>query len=182
MSIKTDYILKALNVLSWIVFIGLCFEAGGFMVNTIATLMLTPEGTSGFWKEVNLDAVYRYNESHYVTLAVLMIIAAVLKALMFYLIITIFYNKKFNLSKPFNETTKRFALNLGYLSLGIGFFSFWGSKVAETLAQEGVDIPDLQYLRLAGADIWLFMGIVLLIIAFIFKKGIEIQNENDLTV
>jgi len=37
-------------------------------------------------------------------------------------------------------------------------------------------------MRLAGADVWLFMGIVLLIIAFIFKKGIEIQSENDLTI
>jgi len=182
MSVKTDHILKALHVLSWIVFIGLCIEAGGFIVNTIVTLMSTPEGAAKFWKEVDLDAVYRYSQSHYVTLTVLMIIAAVLKALMFYFIIKIFYHRKLNLSKPFNEATKRFVLNLGYLSLGIGFFSFWGSKVAEGLAQKGVNIPDLRYLRLAGADVWLFMGIVLFIIAFIFKKGIEIQNENDLTI
>lgn len=41
-------------------------------------------------------------------------------------------------------------------------------------------MPDLHYLRLGGADVWLFMGITLLVIAQIFKKGIEIQN--DLTV
>ena len=33
-----------------------------------------------------------------------------------------------------------------------------------------------------GADVWLFMGVILIIFAMIFKKGIEIQSENDLTV
>ena len=50
------------------------------------------------------------------------------------------------------------------------------------MASEGVKMPDLGLLRLGGADVWLFMGFALLVIALIFKKGIEIQNENDLTV
>ena len=35
---------------------------------------------------------------------------------------------------------------------------------------------------LEGADIWLFMGVTLLVIAQIFKRGIEIQDEHELTV
>jgi hypothetical protein len=35
---------------------------------------------------------------------------------------------------------------------------------------------------LGGADVWLFMGVALLVIGRVFKKGIEIQNEIDLTV
>ena len=38
MNAKTDYFLKALNVLSWIIFIGLCVQAGGIIVNTFITL------------------------------------------------------------------------------------------------------------------------------------------------
>ena len=182
MSIKTDYILKALQVLSWIIFIGLCIEAGGFIINTIATLMLSPEGAVNFWKEVDLTAVYHYNQSHFVRLASLMIIATVLKALMFYFIVKIFHTKELNLSKPFNEVVKRFVLIIAYLALGIGIFSFWGIKFAGQLANQGVKLPDILQLRFAGADVWLFMGVTLLVIAFIFKKGVEIQNENDLTV
>jgi hypothetical protein len=37
-------------------------------------------------------------------------------------------------------------------------------------------------LHLGGADVWLFMGVILYIIAQIFKRGIEIQAENELTV
>jgi len=182
MSIKTDYILKALHVLSWIIFIGLCIEAGGFITNTVATLMLGPEGAAKFWKQVDLTALYSYNQSHYVMLASIMIIATVLKALMFYFIVKIFHDKKFDLSKPFNEIMRRFVLMIAYLALGIGIFSFWGEKFVGQLVNEGVKLPDIMQLRLGGADVWLFMGVTLLVIAFIFKKGIEIQNENDLTV
>ena len=182
MSLKTAYALKALNVLSWVIFVGLCIEAGGFITNTIATLMLSPEESGKFWKEVDLSALYHYNQSHYVVLTSLMIIATVLKALMFYFIVKIFHDKKLNLSKPFNEVMKRFLLIIAYLALGIGLFSFWGTKFAGQLANQGVQLPDLSQLRFGGADVWIFMGVTLLVIAFIFKKGIEIQNENDLTV
>lgn len=182
MSIKTDYILKALNVLSWIVFIGLCLDAGIFIVYTVLKLMLEPEQAAKMWKEVDLTAVYNYSESYFVTLTSLIIITTILKAMMFYVIIKFFYDKNFNMAKLFNETTKRFVLNLGYFSVGIAFFSSWGTGVVEGLVQKGVSMPDLRYMRLAGADVWWFMGIVLFVIAFIFKKGIELQNENDLTV
>jgi hypothetical protein len=43
-------------------------------------------------------------------------------------------------------------------------------------------MPDTQFLRLGGADVWLFMAVVLFIIAQIFKRGIEIQSENELTI
>jgi hypothetical protein len=182
MSIKTDHILKALQVLSWIIFVGLCIEAGGFITNTVATLMLTPDGTEKFWKEVDLTALYHYNQTHYVMLASLMIIATVLKALMFYFIVKIFHDKKLDLSKPFNGVVSRFVLIIAYLALGIGLFSFWGTKFAGQLVNEGVQLPDMLQLRLGGADVWLFMGVTLLVIAFMFKKGVEIQNENDLTI
>ncbi len=182
MSTKTDYFLKALIVVSWIIFIGLCIEAGGFIFNAIFTLFINPVGANKFWMEINLSELYTYNQSHYVTLISLMIIAAVLRALMFYLIVKIFHEKKLDLSQPFNETVRRFILKISYLALGIGLFSFWGTEFTKGLLKQGVKMPDIQYLRLGGADVWLFMGVTLLVIAQVFKKGIEIQTENDLTV
>jgi hypothetical protein len=43
-------------------------------------------------------------------------------------------------------------------------------------------MPDIEHLRLGGADVWLFMGVTLFVIGHIFKRGIEIQSENELTV
>ena len=38
-------------------------------------------------------------------------------------------------------------------------------------------MPDIEQLRICGADVWLFMGVILLVIAQIFKIEIEIQSK-----
>jgi hypothetical protein len=43
-------------------------------------------------------------------------------------------------------------------------------------------MPDIHYLRIGGADVWLFMAVVLMVIGQVFKKGIALQTETDLTV
>lgn len=43
-------------------------------------------------------------------------------------------------------------------------------------------MPDVRQLSFGGADVWLFMGVTLLVIAYMFKRGIEIQSENELTI
>lgn len=182
MSQQTDFAFKALNVISWILFIGICIEAGSIIFGMIFTLILRPAGTENLWIEVDLRNLYNYNVSHYITLNMLMIVTAVLKALMFYFIVSILHDKKLNLSKPFNELTGKFISKLAYMALGIGLFSYQGAKFAADLLEQGVKIPDVQHLRLAGADVWIFMGVTLLVIAQLFKRGIEMQRENDLTI
>ena len=77
---------------------------------------------------------------------------------------------------------RKSVLLIAYLSLGVGIYCLWGSRFAEQLVKDGFVLPDTQKLRLGGADVWLFMGFALLVIAYMFKRGIEIQKENELTV
>ncbi|MBK7883653.1 MAG: DUF2975 domain-containing protein [Chitinophagaceae bacterium] len=182
MSKRNNFIWIGLNVISWIIFVGLCIQAGGLITNTVATLILTPSGATKFWKEVDLSAVYNHNQSYFVMLSVLLVIVTILKVILFYFILKIFHDKKLDLLKPFNETIKRFILGMAYLALGIGFFASWGTTIVDNLAGQGIKIPGLNNLKIAGADVWLFMGVSLLIIGFTFKRGIELQNESDLTV
>ena len=86
------------------------------------------------------------------------------------------------MSQPFSREVGRLIFKISYLSLFIGFVSLWGVKYTEWLVDQGVKMPDIQYLRLGGADVWLFMGVILFVLAQIFKRGIEIQSENELTV
>ncbi len=182
MSVKTDYSLKTLHVLAWIIFIGVCIEAGGFLFNMIYTLKYNPEGARKFWTLVDLSAVYNHNQRDYITITALMVIVAVLKATFFYVIVQFFHNKTYSLEHPFKESVRRFILNLTYIAFGISIFSYWGSAYSQGLVKQGVAMPDMQHLRLAGAEVWLFLGIALTVIAQVFKKGIELQEENDLTV
>jgi len=101
---------------------------------------------------------------------------------MFYLIVLILHNKKLSMTQPFNKEVGRLIFNISYLSFGIGLFSSWGVKYTEWLVSQGVKMPDIQNLGIGGADVWLFMGVILFVIAQIFKRGIEIQSENELTI
>jgi membrane-bound metal-dependent hydrolase YbcI (DUF457 family) len=98
------------------------------------------------------------------------------------MIIDILQNKKLDIARPFSKNVGRFLFRISYLSLLIGLFSWVGAKYTEWLVSKGVKLPDLQYLRLGGADVWLFMGVTIFVIAQVFKRGIEIQTENELTV
>lgn len=174
--------LKILYVLSWIIFIGVCIEAGGFIFNTFYATVLNPVAAENFWNGLDLSSLYNFDTGYFLTITSLMIIVAVLRALLFYLIVKILHKNKWNMSQPFTKEFQHFISLVAYLSFGIGLFSFWGVKYSEWLANQGVIMPDIQYLRLGGADVWLFMGVTLLVIAQIFKRGIEIQNDNELTI
>ena len=184
MSKKTDLAFKSVNVLSWIIFIGLCIETGGLIVNAIISIFINPMASSRFWGNRNLYELNQFNQSHFVTIVVLLIIVSMLKSTLFYLIVNLFQKKKLNLTNPFNEQLGRALFNIGYLATGIGLFSWWGNNFSKWLKMIGQNAltQTFENIKFEGADVWLFMAIILLIFAMIFKKGIELQSENDLTV
>lgn len=180
--IGTNQILKILYIISWIIFIGLCIEAGGIIFNAVLAQVVPPEKSQLLWKEIDLTHLRQFDKGYFLTQTVLISIVVVLKAIMFYLIVKILHDKKLNLVQPFNKEVGKFIANLSYLALGISLFSYWGAKNALWLSKQGVQMPSVTDLRIGGADVWLFMCIVLYVIAQIFKKGIELQEENELTI
>lgn len=180
--ITTKQILTALLVLSWIIFIGVSIEAGGLIFNTFYALAIDPIAAKSFWMQADLSDLLQYDRGHFFAQTFFMIIVAVLKAIMFYLIVKTLHDKKLNMAKPFNKELTHFVSINAWLALLIGLFSWGGIKYAIWLAGQGVNMSNADQLRLGGADVWLFMGIMLLVITQIFKRGIEIQSENELTV
>ena len=182
LKITTEHFLKVLHVLSWIIFIGLCIEAGGIIFNTFFTLFLNPIAAKSFWHQINLSSLLEFDRGYFMVTTLLMTIVAVLKAILFYLIVKILYDKKLNLTQPFNIEIKKVISNMSYLAMGIALFSNWGAKHNHWFLEKGIIMPDDNSMGFSGADVWLFMGIILLVIAQIFKRGIEIQSENELTI
>jgi len=182
MKSRTKQILKVLYVLSWIIFIGVCIEAGGSIFSAFYTLVINPANARTFWEGNDLSGLYQYDPGHFFAETLLISIASVMKACIFYLIIKILHDKKLSMSQPFSEEVRLFIIKVSYLAFGIGLFTGFGVKYTEWLVKQGVHMPDTQHLRLGGADVWLFMAVTLFVIAQIFKRGIEIQTENELTV
>ena len=182
MKISTNQVLNILHVLSWIIFIGVCIETGGSIFSAFYTLMINPINARTFWAGNDLSGLYIFGRGHFFTETFLISIASVMKACIFYLTIKILHDKKLSMAQPFNNEVRLFIIKVSCLALGIGLFTWAGVKYTEWLVKQGVTMPDTQHLRLGGADVWLFMGVTLFVIAQIFKRGIEIQSENELTV
>jgi len=181
MKLSTKQILNILLAITWVIFVGICIEAGGFVVNAIFAVA-NPGVVKHLWQQVDLADLLKYDTGHFFVEVSIISIVLIAKAFLFYLIIKMLHDKNVSLSQPFNQAVRHFIFKLSYLALLIGAFSFYGVKYAEWLTTQGVKMPDTQYLRLGGADVWLFMCVILFVIAQIFKKGIEIQTENELTV
>ena len=179
---NTKQMLRILHVLAWILFVGLGIEAGGFIVCAFFAIV-NPDVVKNLWlwQDVDLSGLFPYRQ-HFLEITVLMSITGVLKAILFYLVVTILYDRKLDSPQPFSPRLGRFLSRIAYLSLLIGLCCLVGSAYAEYLVTQGVRLPDIRQLRLDADDVWLFMGLTLLVIAQIFKRGVAIQSENELTV
>src|SRR5215475_1504759 len=100
---KTQRILNILLVLAWILFIGVCIEACGCIFSAFYTLVINPVNAAFFWVGNDLSPLYKYDPGHFFAETLLISIASVLKAILFYLIVKLLHDKKLNLSQPFSN-------------------------------------------------------------------------------
>lgn len=180
--ITTNQILKFLEVLSWIIFIGLCIEAGGIAFSAFYTCYINPINAKTSWEGMDLTSLYNFDRGYFLVEMLVMFIISVLKAIMFYLIVKLFWKKNLHTFNLFSNILKNLILSWSLLALGIALFSECGYNSLIWLESQGVILDKKQLLSFAGSDIWLFMSVILFLIAQVVKKGIEIQNENDLTI
>lgn len=176
--ITTRHILKALNVLAWIIFIGLCYEAGVWLFNPLVTMYYSESNV----QYPGIHQLYHADKGQYFTEIFLIVIPGVLKAILFYLIVKLLHEEKLNMNQPFTEPTRRFLQLAAYISAGIGIFAQWAVRYTHWLETQGAKLPSIETLSIAGGDVWLFMAVILFVVAQIFKRGIELQAENDLTI
>lgn len=182
MKMSTKQILNLLHILSWIIFIGVCIEAGGFIFNAFFTLVINPSDAGHFWREIDFSHLYAYGTGYFIAEVLLIIFVSIMKAYMFYLIVKMLGNKSLSMSHPFSAEMGRFIFRIAYMALRIGILAWIAVGYNDWLVKQGVKMPEIEYLRLGGVGVWLFMGMALLVIAQIFKRGIELQSENELTV
>lgn len=182
LKITSEHIFKFLNVLAWIIFIGLCIEAGGFLFNSFYTLAYNPIGARYFWNHLDFSSLYNFDTVYLTSILFFVCGVVVLKALLFYYIVKLFYDKKFKLKEPFNTEVGSLFFKMSYITLFIGILIYISKNTFQWLIAQNVHLPNKESLHLSGGDVWLLMSVILYVIAHIFKRGIELQEENELTI
>lgn len=179
--ITTRQVLQLMLILSWILFIGLCIEAGLFITHAIMTLV-SPGTVQHLWQEADLSALFNTNQNHYFVVLTIQSIITVLEALLFYQVIRLLMRKDLRFAQPFNAPVRRCINVVTYISFLIALFSSGGARFVGWLRSSGISMPDTHDLKLGGGDVWLLMTVILFVIGQVFKRGIELQTENELTV
>jgi hypothetical protein len=178
MSKKNDAILKVLHVVSWIAFIGLCIEAGALIFNFLFTLF-KPIATQDIYKGLDLSEMYANQFPQFVGVMSFVVVLALLKAYLFYLVVIIF--QKLNLVNPFDVEIAKPIEKLSYAAISIAIVSVIAHQYTTRHIHSGKEVNHLEkYWNDTTA--FLMMAAILFVISQVFKKGIELQNENDLTV
>lgn len=178
MSKTNNFVFIGLHIVAWLIFVGLCIEAGGLLVNFFFSLY-KPEFVQNLYQKLDLSEIYENSKLAFFGIYSFILSISILKACLFYIVIRLMH--KMELSKPFNTYVSRQILQISYYTLSIGLFSYIARQLAKNLTHHGFVTDNLNQFW-TDSQAFILMGAVIYIIATIFKKGVDIQNENDLTV
>ncbi len=178
MSKTNNFVFKGLHIVAWIIFVGLCIDAGGLLVNFFFS-MYKPAFVQNLYQKLDLSEMYENSKLAFFGIYSFILSISILKACLFYIVIRLMH--KMDLSKPFNIYVSRQISQISYNTLLIGLLSYIARQLAKNLTNNGFVTDNLNQFW-ADSQAFILMGAVIYIIATIFKKGVDIQNENDLTV
>lgn len=178
MTKRNNLVFIGLQIVSWVIFVGLCIEAGAMIVNFVFSLF-KPEFVQNLYQKLDLSQMYNTNIWVFFGLYGFILTISILKAYLFYVVVMLLH--KIDLLKPFNSHVADQIKKISYITLGIGIFSLIAREISQNMTHYGFEIDSLNQFWEDGSA-FLLMAAVIYVIATIFSRGVEIQNENDLTV
>ncbi len=172
---KTSQILKSMKVVSWIIFIGICIKAGAILISFIVSLFVNQEATKDLYLGLDLSSIYSFSQGHYVAFVVFMLLLLAVQAFIFFLVIKLF--SKFDEQIPFSQSIAYLISKISYVSLSAGLIALIGTGISKWLFKQGVTF-NFDW----AAEEFMFMAGVVFIVGLFYKRGVEIQSENELTI
>lgn len=172
---KTSQVLGIMKIVSWVIFIGICIKTGAIIISSTVSLFVNPEATKVLYSGLDLSDLYNFSTVHYLVFVSLAVILFALQAYIFLLVTKLF--TQFDEHRPFSQNISLLINRISYFSLSTGLIALIGTGYSKWLSIQ--NIP-LQFNW--GAQEFLFMAAVIFVVALFFKRGIEIQAENDLTI
>ena len=171
---RTEQILTVMHILAWVAFIGYLIEAGAILVS-FGVSCINPDAASNLYKGRNLYNLMQFNFWHYTLSVSLMVALSCMKAFVSFLAIKTL--SKVNLVNPFKIEVARILERISYVLFGTWFVAMLSSAHTGWL----VSITGELHGDWTSGE-FIFMAGLVFIISQVFKRGVEIQSENDLTI
>jgi len=150
----------------------------GSQVLTLVTSFINPDWASRTYEvDLNIFNIREQSTGYYVFAMCLIIAASALKAIIWYVVFKLLL--KLKLQTPFTMEVEKKLERIAFLLLGVWLVGseFWKVYIYYLSKETGIQLPTN-----SSGDEYFFMALIVYIISQIFKRGIEIQEENQLTV
>ena len=178
MKAKNNFVFIVLNIVAWIIFVGLSIEAGGLIVNFVFSVF-KPEMVQNLYQKMDLSELYNRSQWAFYSMYSFVLVISILKAYLFYIVIMLLL--KLDLEKPFSTFVSTQITQMSYFTFSIGLLSYIARQSAKNLQHHGYETEQLNQFWV-DSQAFILMAAVVYVIAVIFKKGLEIQAENELTI
>lgn len=172
---KTDSVLKVMNILFWIAFVGLSIKTGAILFSYIMSMVNGGTGASNLYLGLDLSLLYDFGNLAYSYIVLLFIIVTGLKAYIAYLVVRIFM--RFSFSSPFEHSITESIARISQVAVAAASITIVARAYSEYIISRGIPVP----LEWGSSEILLFAGVIY-IITKVFERGTEIQQDNELTV
>ena len=171
---RTGQILIVMKVIAWLAYIGFSIQAGSIIISFIVSCV-NPESAKNLYKGLNMYNLLRYNFTYYTLQVSFTVLVLAMKSYVCHYVIKTLSG--LTLSNPFTIEVAQTLEKISYVLLGTSVAGLLGNAYSSWLLKKTGE----QF----GGGItqeFLFMAGLVFVIAQIFKRGVEIQTENDLTV
>ena len=177
MKTKTEKILMVLKFLALLGGIWYSILWGSQLLTLIASFISPDWAKRTYEVDLNLFSIRDHSTWYYVYAMCLTIAVSALKATIWYVVYGLLL--KLKLQTPFSKEVEKKLERIAYLLLGVWIVSsiFWKIYAYYLSQATGIQLPATN-----TGDEYLFIAGIVYIISQIFKRGIEIQEENQLTV
>ena len=177
MKTRTEKILVVLKILAFMGAVKYSIDCGAQLTHFVASFINTDWAKRTY--EVNLD-IFNIREKsipYYSYAMCLTIAVSALKATIWYVVFAL--QTKLKLQSPFSMEVQKKLEIIAYLLLAVWIVSsfFWETYTYYLKQDTGIQLPANN-----SGDEYFFMAGIVYIISQIFKRGIEIEEENQLTV
>lgn len=171
---RTGQVLKVMQILAWVAAIGFLIETGAILVSYVVS-WINPEAARNLYKGLDLYDLSQYSFAQYTLSVIFLMALPVLKSILAFQVIKTL--SKFNLQQPFTPEVADRLQNMSYLAMGAWVVTMLNNVHLGWLLKS---TGKLYGTWLSGE--FIFMVGLVFVFAQVFKRGVEIQSENDLTV
>jgi hypothetical protein len=171
---RTEQVLTVLPILAWVAFIGFMIDAGS-IVFSYGVSIVNPEGAKDLHNGLNLYNLKQFSFWYYTLYISILVVLLIMKSMISYMVIKTL--SKFNLQSPFTMEVAWRLEKISYLSFGTWVVTMVSNAYSVWLQEV---TGELHGTWLSGE--FIFMVGLVFIMSQIFKRGVEIQSENELTI